>query len=169
MLPAGSVAVAVTAGQALVATGKVTLKVASPLPSVVTIVEPMKVWPCPLLNGLKSAVMKNSIRYWVLGALLSVPWMVVLLPDPLAEVSTGQFCRLFAPASPSPESLAVSTSSPRSMPLIVFAKIAFERTVLPVLVGAAGSLLTMAMPVRLKAMVLLAPAAVPPIRVFGVS
>ena len=38
----------------------------------------------------------------VLAVLFSVPWT-----PPAAAVSTGKFCRLFGPVSPSPESLAV--------------------------------------------------------------
>ena len=48
--------------------------------------------------------------------LLSVPLIVVEAPPKAADVRTGKFCRVFAPVSASPGSLAVTPVGPRSMP-----------------------------------------------------
>ena len=52
-----------------------------------------------------------------------------------AEESTGKFWRLFAPASGSSASLAVTPSGPRSMPSPPLEKVELERTLLPVGLG----------------------------------
>ena len=68
---------------------------------------------------------------------LSEPMIVVPLGVEVAEVSTGKFCRLFAPRSPSPRSLKVTLlSAPRSMPISPFAKMLLPKTafVLPAFV-----------------------------------
>ena len=56
VLPAGSVAVAVTTSPAVVAVSSVVLMVALPEPSVLTEVEPRKVRPSPLPDGVARGV-----------------------------------------------------------------------------------------------------------------
>ena len=104
--------------------------------------------------------------------------MVVVLPPLTAEESTGKFCRLLGPASPSagqPDgfgSFAVRPSAARSMPsprfgkvpLLVLANMALPRTelliaVLPSMIMPPPELLA----APLKAMRFPAPVAVPPI------
>src|SRR5207244_2235587 len=63
---------------------------------------------------------------------LSEPLMVVVPPVLEADEIAGKFWRLFAPVSPSPASLAVTPAVPRSIPSLVFEKIAFPRTAFPV-------------------------------------
>jgi hypothetical protein len=60
--------------------------------------------------------------------------LTVVVPEAffLAEERTGKFCRLFAPVSASPGSLAVGPSSHRSMPCWTLAKMELERMRLPV-------------------------------------
>src|SRR5262245_21060519 len=89
VLPAGSVAVALTTCPSATATGNVAVKLTSPLPSVVTVVAPRKVCPSPNPDGSATALAKNSMRKTVLGVLLSVPVMVVLPAPVPAEVMTG--------------------------------------------------------------------------------
>src|SRR5262245_34412249 len=102
VLPAGSVAVAVTKGPAPAGIGRVTLNEALPAASVSTTPEkprvPRKVFPSAAPNGSAGAA-KNSMRKLVLGVLCSVPVMVTPTGDGTAEVSTGKFCRLFDPVS----------------------------------------------------------------------
>jgi hypothetical protein len=86
-----SVAVAVISRPDGNVIGKVTLKLVFPLPSVITVVEPIKVSPSPLPEGSQAALEKNSSENVVLAVLLSVPWMVVLPPELEAEVNTGKF------------------------------------------------------------------------------
>ena len=86
--------------------GNTTVKLALPLPSVVTLVKPRKVSPSPKPEGSQAELEKNSSTNWVLGVLLSVPSIVAL--PPTAEVNTGKFCTLLAPVSPSPGSLGVT-------------------------------------------------------------
>src|SRR3970040_1260383 len=75
----------------------------------------------------------------------------------------GKFVRLFGPLSPSPESLAVTPSSLRSMPSRVWEWIELPRMELPV--PADGNSTTPAP--ALYAMTLAAPGAVPPIVLFA--
>ena len=82
-----------------------------PLAAVVTFAAPMKYCPSPSLL----AFAKNSTRKVVLGVLFSVQEIVVPVPS-TAEFSTGQFCRLFGPVSPSPASFALTPSFQKSMP-----------------------------------------------------
>jgi hypothetical protein len=91
VLPFGSVAVAVMKLPGGIAMGKVTAKLARQLPSVVTVAEPMNVSPSPKPEGSQAPFEKNSIVNVTLGALSSVPSMIVLPPALLAEVMTGVF------------------------------------------------------------------------------
>ena len=53
--------------------------------------------------------------------LLNVPTTFNCVEDTMvALVNTGKFCKLFAPESPSPESLAVTPLVPRSIASPVF-------------------------------------------------
>ncbi len=72
--------------------------------------------------------------------------------------TTGQFCRLFAPASGSPASLAFSPSLPRSIPSATFSNIELPSIALLM------PLITVTPSVPLKAMMFREPAEVPPIR-----
>lgn len=75
---------------------------------------------------------------WVLAVLLSVPCMVVVPPEVVAEVITGKFCRLLAPVSVSAGqaagfgSFAVTPSGLRSIPSPVLEWIELKRILLPV-------------------------------------
>ena len=91
VLPFGSVAVAVMKLPEGIAIGKVIAKLARQLPSVVTVAEPMNVSPSPKPEGSQAPFEKNSILNVTLGALSSVPWMVVLPPELLEDVMTGKF------------------------------------------------------------------------------
>src|SRR4051794_30299209 len=92
VLPAASVAVAVTTRPVATPTGKLTENAALPLPSVLTAVKPRKVWPSPKPDGSAASLAKNSSRKpVVLGVLLNVPATVVLPPALTAEVITGKF------------------------------------------------------------------------------
>ena len=73
VLPAGSVAVAVTNWPPETEVGKVKLKLALQPPSVVTGMEPIKVFPSPLPEGSHAGLAKNSSVKVVLAVLLSVP------------------------------------------------------------------------------------------------
>jgi hypothetical protein len=66
-------------------------KLARQPPSVVTVAEPMNVSPSPKPEGSQAPFEKNSILNVTLGALFSVPWIVVLPPALLEEVMTGVF------------------------------------------------------------------------------
>src|SRR2546425_12438377 len=96
--------------------GKLTLKVALQLLLVVTVVEPMKVWPSPKPEESHAELEKNSMVKVVCAAALSVPWIVVLPPALTAEDKSGKFCRLLGPRSRSHESFCVTPSSLRSIP-----------------------------------------------------
>ena len=73
------------------------------------------------------------MRNWLLAVLLIVPTIVTWVLEAItADVSTGKFCRLLAPVSPSPASLVVTPSFLRSIPRPVFEKIEFPRIALPV-------------------------------------
>ena len=76
----GSVAVAVMKWPTGTVSGKVTEKLASPLPLVVTSVEPRKFSPSPYPVGSDDASEKNSSLNSVLAMLFSVPSMVMLRP-----------------------------------------------------------------------------------------
>ena len=69
----GSVAVATTTLPAGTLTGSVTLIVAFPLPSVVTLLEPRNAVPSPLPEASQAAFEKNSILNAVLAVLFRVP------------------------------------------------------------------------------------------------
>ena len=90
VLPAGSVAVAVTTLPA--GSAKALLKLALPLASVVALTAPRKVWPSPKPEGSQLGLEKNSILNVVLAWLFRVP-CTVLVPSALVTVSTGKFCR----------------------------------------------------------------------------
>src|SRR6266487_3536801 len=95
--------------------------------------------------------------------LLTVPWTTVLTTELVAEVISGKFCRLFGPEIASPGSLGVTPSRPRSMPRrtlerIELPSIALQQTI------PRGWLEPTATPFPpLKAMVLPALVAAPPI------
>ena len=91
VLPFGSVAAAVMKLPEGIAIGKVIAKLARQLPSVVTVAEPMNVSPSPKPEGSQAPFEKNSILNVTLGALSSVPSMIVLPPELLEEVMTGVF------------------------------------------------------------------------------
>lgn len=91
VLPFGSVAVAVMKLPEGIAIGKVTAKLATQPPFVVTVAEPMSISPSPKPEGSQAALEKNSIVNVMLGVLFSVPSMVVVPPALLAEVMTGVF------------------------------------------------------------------------------
>src|SRR5438105_2332756 len=93
----GLVAVAVMNWPGVTEAGSVTLKVALPSAPVVAMVKPRKVWPSPKPEGSQVGLPKNSMRKVVLAVLLSVPWIVALVPPAAAEVSIGKFCQLFGP------------------------------------------------------------------------
>src|SRR3972149_10854740 len=80
---------------------------------------------------------------------------MIVLP-PLAEVKMGKFWRLLAPVSPSPASLGVTPSPPRSIPQPALENMEFDRMAFPV------PEVTNTPRSPLKAMVLPAPPAVPP-------
>ncbi len=60
-----------------------------------------------------------------------MPTIVVPAAFEFAEVSTGKFCRLLAPLSASPASLAVMPLAPRSMPRPPLTRIELPRIALP--------------------------------------
>src|SRR5262249_62390537 len=98
VLPLGSVAVAVMIWPPTAWTGRVTSKLAWPLASVVTFVEPRKNSPSSFIeNGMKVAtgsLAKNSMRNTVLGDTdwVNVPLMRVAGPGAAAaNVRTGEF------------------------------------------------------------------------------
>ncbi len=84
-----SVAVAVMNCPLGVAAPVLTTKLALPLPSVVTVVDPIKVWPSPKPEKSSAVLVKNSILKKLLAVLLSAPPMVVFPPLLSAVVSTG--------------------------------------------------------------------------------
>ena len=127
-------------------------KLALQLPSVVTAVEPTNVAP-PKPDGSLTVLEKNSIVKVVLGVLLRVPPMVV---PPENAFNTGKFCRLFAPVSPSHESLSVTPFWSRSIPRPSLEKIKFCRRLLLV------AETTMIPVPRLNAIMFPAPGLVPP-------
>src|SRR5437867_12810426 len=86
--------------------------------------------------------------------------MVVVVKSLIVEINTGVFCKLLGPVSPSQLSLDVTPLPPRSIPNPAFPKIELCRTALPV----PDPIMTPAPP--FAAMMLAAPVAVPPIRLF---
>jgi hypothetical protein len=58
---------------------------------VVVLPAPTKVLPSPFPEESQAAFEKNSSWYVVLGALLSVPWIVVPVPVVVTLVRTGKF------------------------------------------------------------------------------
>ena len=92
VLSLGLVAVAVMTCPAGTADPKETLKLTSPLTSVVTIVEPRKLWPSPLPEGSQSTLEKNSMVKVVLARLSRSPPIVVKAAPLVAKVSVGKFC-----------------------------------------------------------------------------
>ena len=122
----GPIAVAVMNWPCGTAVEKVTAKLAPPLSSVVTVVEPSGVWPSPKPEGSQAVLEKNSSSNCVLGVLSSVPWMVVPLSELVAELGTGKFCKSFGPESASPGSFGVTPSGPRSIPRPPLEKMEFD-------------------------------------------
>src|SRR5207245_3461120 len=81
VLPSGAVAVAVRMAPTGSAWAKVTVKLASPLASVVTMsFAPTKRRPSPKPDGSQESLAKTSMRNVVLGVELSVPSMLVPSP-----------------------------------------------------------------------------------------
>jgi hypothetical protein len=113
---AGSVAVDVMNCWPAGAGPAAAVKLALPLPSVVTFAKPRNVSPSPYRDGSHDVLEKNSSLKVVFGELFSVPSTVVLPPELLAEVSTGKFWRLLAPVSASPGSFGVTPPGSRSIP-----------------------------------------------------
>ena len=83
------VAVAATTCPGVTDTGRLAVKLALPLPSVVTFCAPRYVRPSPLPEASQLVSEKNSRRKALLAVLLSVPWIVVVPPPLAAEVKTG--------------------------------------------------------------------------------
>ena len=72
------------------------------------------------------------MRKVLLAVLLSAPSKRTNPPPSSApEASTGKFCRLLAPLSASPTSLAVTPAAPMSMPSWAFEWIVLPSTALP--------------------------------------
>src|SRR5260370_31475851 len=63
----------------------------------------------------------------VFGVLFKVPWIEVLPPLGITDVSKGKFWRLFAPVSASRRSFAVTPLGLRSIPRPALEKIEFPR------------------------------------------
>src|SRR5262249_39625786 len=97
-----------------------------PLASVVTVTEPIIVWPWPNPDVAATAFEKN----WTRKLVPAVPWIVprtfeLSLPE-MTEVSTGKFWKLLGPAA-GVAWLGVTPSPPRSMPSRLLPKTRFER------------------------------------------
>src|SRR5205823_5589389 len=101
---------------------------------------------------------KNSIRKGVFARLLRPPSINVPAPVFRAAERRGEFWRLFGPLSASPASFGVTPVEPKSMPNPVLLKIELPSKALLV-----PAVTEMPAP-PLKAMVLAAPGATPPIR-----
>ena len=99
-----------------------------PLPaaSVVSVVVPRMVSPSPLPDASQAVFEKN----WIVNCVFAVLFSVAETP-PVTAVSTGKFCRLFAPVSVSPGSFGVTPLLPRSMPRRPLPAIVFARIALP--------------------------------------
>ena len=133
VLPAGSVAVAVTKLSMSTVTGSSMRKSAWPAPSVRTFAVPSGLSPSPLPDGSALVLAKSSTRYCVSAAASSVPVSSVVSPRSVTPVTSGKFCSAFAPSSSSsPASLSVTPSFSRSMPRPPFEKIRFSRMSTPV-------------------------------------
>ena len=78
---------------------------------------------------------KNSMRNCVLAVEFNVPVMVTCAPVVVAELSTGKFCRSFAPVSASLLSLAVTPLVPRSIPSPALPEMLLPRILTPVMVA----------------------------------
>ena len=113
VFPTASVAVAVMLRSLATAALKDTLNEALPLPSVVTLVKPRNCCPSAGKKSGSRSLAKNSIRKVELGALLSVPAILVMPPLDVALVNTGKFWKLFGSlgASWPLESFGVTPSS----------------------------------------------------------
>src|SRR5262249_21033223 len=182
VLPMASVAVAVTMRPLATATLNDVLKLALPLASVVAVPQPRNCCPSGMPAMGSVLLAKNSTRKVEPGAPLSVPVTVVVLPDTVAEVSTGKFWKLLGSlGAPWPlESLGVRPSSlgnrkplVRSMPSRVVGllrplrKMLLPSMALPTLGRPepdTGLPKTAMPPVPLNSTRLPAPAAVPPMR-----
>ena len=164
VLPAGSVAVAVT-NRSVSPTGRSVPASRCPLPSVVRVTLPRKWSPSPLPEPSHSGTPKYSIRYWVLARASSAPAIVVVPASVVTLDSTGKLRRVFAPVATSGLSFAVTPSASRSMPspsaLPAFTPMSLPRIRLPEPLPAAST-----MPASLFWIVLPSPAPVPPIVVF---
>lgn len=109
------VAVAVTTLPGMTKAPSGALNITFPDPSVVWKDVPRYVLPSPLPEASQLESEKKSIWKVVLAIEFSDP-LTVVAPLVTAEVSTGKFCRLFAPLSASPESFRVTPFASRSMP-----------------------------------------------------
>src|SRR5439155_25294337 len=108
-------------------TGKVTVKPALQLLSVVTVIEPMNFSPSPKPEASHKELEKSWSVKVVLGVLSKVPWTLVPALEIETEVSRGKFCKPLGPASPSQVSFGVTPSLARSMPKPPLEKIELER------------------------------------------
>src|SRR5262245_2006650 len=94
VLPAGSVAVAVTTDSPIGSAGNVVmLKPASPAESVVREIEPKRVLPSPNPDAFTSEFEKNCNVKVVFGVLFKDPSMVVFVGPATADNNTGKFCK----------------------------------------------------------------------------
>src|SRR5579884_2142846 len=161
VLPAGSVAVAVITSPTGTSS---TVRENVPIPSawVATAKCARNVVPWPFPDGSHKGLAKSSTVNPVSGVSSRLPstTVVPLCVSVVAEVTTGKFCRPFGPVSPSPSSFGVTPSSPRSMPSTALSWIEFAKieSPLPEMTSTPWS--------RLKAIVLAAPASVPPTSLF---
>src|SRR5439155_17106651 len=122
VLSSGAIAVAVRTVPAASGWAKLTVKLASPSASVMTLsLAPTKVWPSPLPEGSHASLAKTSTRKVVFGVELSVPSTLVP-PGKSPAASTGKFWRPLAPVSGSWKSFAFTPGGWRSMPSPPLAK-----------------------------------------------
>src|SRR5437667_116841 len=154
---ARSVAVAVKS-VAPIGCPKVTVKPTSPFASVAAVsTVPTKIFPSPLSVGSHSSFANTSMRKVWPGVELSVP-VTLDPPGKSGALSSGKFCRPFAPGSGSIASFMFTPAGSRSMPSPPFSK-----NELPLIRKPSSPLSTNTPAKPLKAMTLPSPAPVPPI------
>jgi hypothetical protein len=115
VLPSSSVAVAVRNAPGVIATPNGITNSTWPSSSVMTIAVPSGLSASPLPDGSASAHSKSSTRYCVFGAAASVPWNSIVSPMSTTPVTSGKFCKWFAPSSSSWTSFGVTPSASRSI------------------------------------------------------
>ena len=170
VFPVGSVAVAVMNSPTGTGATKVLVaKLTSPLASVVAMVEPRNTFPspcvpleAPLTSLSHTGLAKNSMVNSVSGVLFKLQSILTLAPSLVAAVTFGKFCRSFAPVSTSAKSLGVTPFETRSIPRVLLEKIEFDKIALLSLANPPPPP-AITTPARLKAIILPAPFAVPPI------